>query len=133
MCSRDKQRAVRKRPHMLALKVAETWPVCTVCNGWVMLLVCMGKTRFGGIIWGEVVVMHAQKFPISTYYLSVPSNLPEGFALHSSGASSDARCLRKADVSGQSQRIQTCLFLIPFVSYKKKPTVHKGPLDLAVG
>ena len=54
---------------MLTLKVAETWPVCTVCNGWVMLFVCMGKARFGGIIWGEVVMMHAQKFPISMYYL----------------------------------------------------------------
>ena len=31
--------------YMLTLKVAETWPVCTVCNGWVMLSVCMGKTR----------------------------------------------------------------------------------------
>ena len=53
---------------MLTLKVAETWPVCTVCNGWVMLLVSMGKTHFGGIIWGEVVMMHAQKFPISMYF-----------------------------------------------------------------
>ena len=34
-----------------------------------MLLVCMGKTRFGGIIWGEVVMMHAQKFPILMYFL----------------------------------------------------------------
>ena len=46
--------------YMPTLKVAETWPVCTVCNGWVMLFGCMGKTRFGGIIWGEVVMMHAQ-------------------------------------------------------------------------
>ena len=53
---------------MLTLKVAETWPVCAVCNGWVMPLVCMGKTRFGGIIWGEVVMMHAQKLPISMYF-----------------------------------------------------------------
>ena len=30
-----------------------------------MLLVCMGKARFGGIIWGEVVMIYAQKFPIS--------------------------------------------------------------------
>ena len=64
---------------MLTLKVAETWPVCTVCNGcgmllvctvcngWGMLLVCMGKTHLGGIIWGEVVMMHAQNFPISMY------------------------------------------------------------------
>ena len=50
---------------MLTLKVAETW---LVCNGWVMLFVCMSKTRFGGIIWGEVVMMHAQKFPISMYF-----------------------------------------------------------------
>ena len=51
---------------MRTLKIAETWPVCTVCNGWVMLCwVCMGKTRFGGIIWGEMVMMRAQKFPIS--------------------------------------------------------------------
>ena len=34
------------------LKVAETWPVCTVCNGWVMLWMCLGKTRFGGIVLG---------------------------------------------------------------------------------
>ena len=54
---------------MLTLKVAETWPVCTVCNGWVMLLVCLGERRFGGIIWGEVVMMYAQKFPISMYFL----------------------------------------------------------------
>ena len=33
-----------------------------------MLFVCMGKTRFGGIIWGEVEMMHAQKFPISMYF-----------------------------------------------------------------
>ena len=58
---------------MLILKVDETWPVCTVCNGWVMLLVCMGKTRFGGIIWGEVVMMHAQIFLISMYFLRVPA------------------------------------------------------------
>ena len=57
--------------YMLTLKVAETWPVCTVCNGWVMLL-CVDKTRFGGIIWGEVVMMHAQKFSISMYFL--PTN-----------------------------------------------------------
>ena len=31
-----------------------------------MLFVCMGKTRFGGIIWGEVVMMHV--FPISMYF-----------------------------------------------------------------
>ena len=36
---------------------------------WVMLLVCMGKTCFGGIIYGEVVMMHAQKFPLSMYFL----------------------------------------------------------------
>ena len=54
---------------MLTLKVAETWQACTLCNGWVMLLVCMGKTRFGGIIWGEVVIMHAQKFSISLYFV----------------------------------------------------------------
>ena len=38
--------------YMLTLKVAQMWPVCIVCNGWVMLLVCMGITRFGGIILG---------------------------------------------------------------------------------
>ena len=54
--------------YMLTLKVAETWPVCIVCNGWVMLLVRMGKTRSGGIIWGEVVMMHTKKFPISMYF-----------------------------------------------------------------
>ena len=32
-------------------------------------LVCMGKARFGGITWGEVVMMHAQNFPISRYFL----------------------------------------------------------------
>ena len=63
-------------------KVAETWPVCSVCNGWVMLWVCMGKTHFGGIIWGEVVIMHAQKFPISMYFLRVPACLPKGCTLH---------------------------------------------------
>ena len=57
------------------LTLAETWPECTVCNGWVMLLVCMSKTRFGGIIWGGVVMMHAQKFPISMYFLRVPAYL----------------------------------------------------------
>ena len=54
---------------MLTLKVAETWPVCTVCNGWVMLLVCMGITHFGGIFLGELVMMHGQTFPISMYFL----------------------------------------------------------------
>ena len=34
----------------------------------VMLFVCMGKTRFGGIMCGEVVMMHAPKFPISMYF-----------------------------------------------------------------
>ena len=53
---------------MLTLKVAETWPVCTIYTGWMMLFVCMGKTRFGGITWGGVVMMHAQKFPISMYF-----------------------------------------------------------------
>ena len=57
------------RQYTLTLKAAETWPVCTMCNGWVMLLVCGGKTRFGGIIWGEVVMMHAQTFSISMYFL----------------------------------------------------------------
>ena len=73
--------SARHAQYMLTLKVAETWPVCTVCNGWVMLLVCMGKTRFGGIIWGEVVMMHAQKFPISMYFLSAPAYLPKGCTL----------------------------------------------------
>ena len=66
-------RAGQTFPHMLTLKVAETWLVCTLCNGWVMLLVCMGKTHFGGIIWGEVVMMHAQKFPVSMYFLCIPA------------------------------------------------------------
>ena len=67
---------------MLILKVAETWPVCTVYNGWVMPLVCMGETRFWGVIWGEVVMMHAQKFPISICFLCVPAYLPKGCTLH---------------------------------------------------
>ena len=54
--------------YMLTLKVAVTWPVCTVCNGWVMLLACMGKTHFGGIIWGEGLMMHAQKFSIQCIF-----------------------------------------------------------------
>ena len=29
---------------------------------------------FGGIIWGEVVMMHAQKFPISMYFLRIPAH-----------------------------------------------------------
>ena len=68
--------------YMLTLKVAETWPVCTVCNVWVMLLVRMGKTHLGVIIWGEVVMMHAQKFPISMYFLRVPAYLPKGCTLY---------------------------------------------------
>ena len=68
--------------YMLTRKVAETWPVCTVCNGWVMLLVCMGKTHFGGIIWGKVVMIHAQKIPISMYFLYVPAYLLKGCTLH---------------------------------------------------
>ena len=67
---------------MLTLKVAKTWLVCTVCNGCVMLLVCMGKTRFGGLIGGEVVMMHAERFPISMYFLRVPAYLPKGCTLH---------------------------------------------------
>ena len=43
--------------------------MCTVCNGSVMLLLCMGKAHFGGIIWGEVVMMHAEKFSILMYFL----------------------------------------------------------------
>ena len=82
-------RGAARTQYMLTLKFAETWPVCTVCNRWVMLLVCMGKTHFGGIIWGEVVMMHAQKFPISTYFLRVPAYLLKGCTL--SIASADAR------------------------------------------
>ena len=74
--------SARHAQYMLTLKVAEAWPVCTVCNGWVMLLVCMGKTRFGGIIWGKVVMMHAQKFPISIYFLRVPAYLLKGCTVH---------------------------------------------------
>ena len=47
---------------MRTQKVAETRPVYTVCNGWVMLLACMYAL-------GEVLMMHAQKFPISMYFL----------------------------------------------------------------
>ena len=74
--------SARRAQYMLTLKVAGLWPVCFVCDGWVMLLVCMGKTHFGRIIWGEVVIMHAQKFPISMYFLRVPAYLPKGCTLH---------------------------------------------------
>ena len=50
--------------------------------GWVMLLVCMGKTHFGGITWGGVVMMHAQKLPISMYFLCILAYLPKGCTLH---------------------------------------------------
>ena len=94
---------------MLTPKVAETWPVCTVCNGWVMLLVCMGKTRFRGIIWGELVMMHAQKFPISMCFLRVPACLPKGCTLHYSVASSDARGAVRGAVRGAFQHpLRTC-------------------------
>ena len=56
--------------YMLTPKVAETWPACTMCIGRVMLSVCMGKTCFGGIIWGQVLMMHAQSASISMYFLS---------------------------------------------------------------
>ena len=42
---------------MLILKVAETWPVCTVCNGWVMLLA-----------YWEVMMMYAQSFPFQCIF-----------------------------------------------------------------
>ena len=44
--------------YSITLKVARMRRVGTVCIVRVLLLVCMGKTRFGGIIWGEVVMMH---------------------------------------------------------------------------
>ena len=63
--------------YMLTPKVAETWPVCTVCTGWVMLLVCVWvKQCFGGIIGGEVGMMHAQNFPISMYFFCIPAYPP---------------------------------------------------------
>ena len=65
--------AVRRQPGAHTIhahnKVAKTWPVCIVCNGWVMLSVCMGKTRFGGIIWGEVVLMHCHLCVSSCVFL----------------------------------------------------------------
>ena len=36
--------------YVLTPKNAKTGPMCTVCNGWGMLLVFMGKTPFEGII-----------------------------------------------------------------------------------
>ena len=47
-----------------------------------MLLVCMGKTRFGGIVWGELVMMRTQKFHISMYFLRVPAYFLKGSTLH---------------------------------------------------
>ena len=60
--------------------------MCTVCNGWMMLLVCMGKTRFGGIIWGEVVMMH-KSFPFQCIFSASLPTFRKGVhctkALHS--------------------------------------------------
>ena len=66
-----------------------------------MLLVYMGKIRFGGIIWGEVVIVHAQKFAISIYFLRVPPYLLKGCRLHYSVASSDVHGARSISASSE--------------------------------
>ena len=74
------QRAVRRQPSAHNICSHQKLLKCGQCALYAM--VCMGKTRFGGTIWGEVVMMHGQKFPISMYFLRVPAYLPKGCTLH---------------------------------------------------
>ena len=44
----QRQRRPAGTQYVVTLKVAETWPVCTVCKGWVMLLVCVALGALSG-------------------------------------------------------------------------------------